>query len=180
MEMDGSASAVALLGPDGFVVCAATVIDGELHQLIETTAARVGCPSCGVAASAHDRREVRVRDLPSGGRPVVLVWSKRVWRCEDPDCTTRTWTESNPAIAARASLSERARRDACRRVGRDGHSVAQVARDLGVGWSTAMAAVRDYGEPLVDDPGRIGAVDALGMDETSFLAGRARSRDRFP
>jgi transposase len=49
--------------------------------------------------------------------------------------------------------------------------VAQVARDLGVGWSTVMAAVRDYGEPLVDDPDRIGHVDALGMDETSFLAG---------
>lgn len=171
MEMDGSASAVALLGLDGFVVRAAAVIDGELHQLIETTATRVGCPSCGVVASAHDRREVRVRDLPSGGRPVVLVWSKRVWRCWDPDCEKRTWTETHPVIGARASLSERARRDACRRVGRDGHSVAQVARDLGVGWSTAMTAVRDYGEPLVDDPGRIGDVDALGMDETSFLAG---------
>lgn len=173
MEIDGSssASAVALLGLDGFVVLAATVIDGELHQLIETTAAVTGCRTCGVVASLHDRREVRVRDLPSGGRPVVLVWSKRVWRCEDRDCPKRTWTETNPAIAARASLSERARRDACRRVGRDGHSVAQVARDLGVGWSTVMTAVRDYGELLVDDPDRIGHVDALGMDETSFLAG---------
>ena len=171
MEIDGSASAVALLGLDGFVVRAALVIDGELHQLIETTATRVGCPSCGVIASPHDRREVRVRDLPSGGRPVVLVWSKRVWRCEDTDCEKRTWSEQHPEIRARASLSERARRDACRRVGRDGHSVAQVARDLGVGWSTVMAAVRDYGEPLVDDPDRIGDVDALGMDETSFLAG---------
>ncbi len=170
MEIDGSASAVALLGLDGFVVLAASVIDGELHQLVETTATVVGCSACGVAASPHDRREVRVRDLPSGGRPVVLVWSKRVWRCEEPDCEVRTWSEQHPAIAPRASLSERARRDACRRVGRDGHSVAQVARDLGVGWSTVMAAVRDYGRPLVDDPDRMGDVDALGMDETSFLA----------
>lgn len=171
MEIDGSASAVALLGLEGFVVRAAEVIDGELHQMIETTATRVGCATCGVIASLHDRREVRVRDLPSGGRPVVLVWSKRVWRCEEPDCDARTWSEQHPEIRARASLSERARRDACRRVGRDGHSVAQVARDLGVGWSTVMTAVRDYGQPLVDDPDRIGDVDALGMDETSFLAG---------
>lgn len=171
MEIDGSASAVALLGLDGFVVRAAAVVGGELHQLIETAQGVVGCASCGVAARPHGRREVRVRDLPSGGRPVVLVWSKRVWRCEDPDCSVRTWTETNAAIAPRASLSERARRDACRRVGRDGHSVAQVARDLGVGWSTVMGAVRDYGQPLVEDPDRIGEVAALGMDETSFLAG---------
>lgn len=130
MEIDGSGSAVALLGLGGFVMVAAAVIDGELHQLVETTERVVGCSECGVVASLHDRREVRVRDLPSGGRPVVLRWSKRVWRCEDSDCSTRTWTESNPAISSRASLSERARRDACRRVGRDGHSVAQVARDL--------------------------------------------------
>jgi len=171
LEIDGSASAAALLGLDGFVVLAAAVVDGELHQLIETTASVVGCSTCGTAASAHDRREVRVRDLPSGGRPVVLVWSKRVWRCADADCPVRTWTETTPLILPRASLSERARRDACRRVGRDGHAVAQVARDLGVGWSTVMTAVRDYGEPLVDDPERIGTVDALGLDETSFLAG---------
>ena len=171
MEIDGSASAVALLGLDGFVLVAAAVVGGELHQLIETTAAVVGCSTCGAAARPHDRREVRVRDLPSGGRPVVLVWSKRVWRCWDRDCPRGTWTETNPAIRSRASLSERARREACRRVGRDGHSVAQVARDLGVGWSTVMTAVRDYGQPLVDDPDRIGTVDALGMDETSFLAG---------
>jgi len=170
LEIDGSASAAALLGLEGFVVLAAAVIDGELHQLVETTATVVGCAGCGTVASPHDRREVRVRDLPSGGRPVVLVWSKRVWRCEDRDCPTRTWSEQHPEIGVRASLSERARRDACRRVGRDGHSVAQVARDLGVGWSTVMTAVRDYGRPLVDDPDRIGVVDALGMDETSFLA----------
>lgn len=128
---------------------------------------------------------MRVRDLPLGGRPLVLVWSKGVWRCEDPDCSTRTWTETNPAIGARVSLSERARRDACRRVGRDGHSVAQVARDLGVGWSTVMAAVRDYGQPLVDDPdrrrlmGRIRTaitapipVDVLVAEVREFEAGR--------
>jgi transposase len=53
--------------------------------------------------------------------------------------------------------------------------VAQVARSLGVGWATVMKAVRDHGEPLVDDPGRIGAVGALGLDETAWLrAGATR------
>ena len=104
MEIDGSASAAALLGLEDFVVLAAAEVDGELHQLIETTATVVGCSTCGTAASAHDRREVQVRDLPSGGRPVVLVWSKRVWRCEDAECERGSWTEASPAIAPRACL----------------------------------------------------------------------------
>jgi hypothetical protein len=34
---------------------------------------------------------------------------------------------------------------------KDGASVAAVAREFGIGWHTAMAAVRDRGRPLVDD-----------------------------
>jgi hypothetical protein len=37
-------------------------------------------------------------------------------------------------------------------VGRDGDTVASVARELGAGWNTVMRAVRDYGTPLVEDP----------------------------
>jgi hypothetical protein len=33
-----------------------------------------------------------------------------------------------------------------------------------------MAAVREHGDPLVDDPDRVGQVRALGVDETSWLA----------
>jgi Transposase len=66
-------------------------------------------------------------------------------------------------------LTERARAEACRRVGKDAHAVAAVARDLGVGWQTIMREVRDHGAPLVDDPQRLAGVAALGLDETSFL-----------
>jgi transposase len=66
-------------------------------------------------------------------------------------------------------LTERARAEACRRVGKDAHAVAAVARDLGVGWATVMRAVADHGRPLVDDPTRLEGVTALGLDETSFL-----------
>jgi transposase len=66
-------------------------------------------------------------------------------------------------------LTERARAEACRRVGKDAHAVAAVAGDLGVGWATVMRAVHDHGTQLVDDPGRLDGVAALGLDETSFL-----------
>src|ERR671913_26419 len=59
--------------------------------------------------------------------------------------------------------------EACRRVGKDAHAVAAVARDLGVGWATVMRAVAAHGRPLVEDPTRLEDVAALGLDETSFL-----------
>jgi transposase len=122
-----------------------------------------------VRAQAHGRRTVRVRDLPAGGRPVVLAWRKRIWRCPERACGVRTWTEQVAAIRPRAVLTERARAEACRRVGKDAHAVAAVARDLGVGWATIMRAVADHGTPLVDDAARLEGVAALGLDETSFL-----------
>ncbi len=90
-----------------------------------------------------------------------------------------SWSETSPLIAARASLTERARVEACRRVGQDNHAVAQVARSLGVGWATVMQAVRDHGRPLVDDPERIGAVGALGLDETAWLRANATRHTAF-
>jgi transposase len=122
-----------------------------------------------VRAELHGRRTVRVRALPIGGRPAVLWWRKRLWRCREPACGVRTWTEQAAAIRPRAVLTERARAEACRRVGTDAHAVAAVARDLGVGWATVMRAVAEHGRPLVDDAARLQGVTALGLDETSFL-----------
>jgi transposase len=165
----GSASASRLLGLGGFEVLAAEVVGGEWQLIVQTTATVVGCVGCGVRAELHGRRTVRVRDLPIGGRPVVLFWRKRIWRCHEPACGVRTWTERMAAIRPRAVLTQRARAEACRRVGKDAHAVAAVARDLGVGWATVMRAVGDHGTPLVDDAARLEGVVALGLDETSFL-----------
>ena len=45
----------------------------------------------------------------------------------------------------RASLTERARREICRRVGEELDSLAAVVREFGVGWACAHQAVIDYG-----------------------------------
>jgi transposase len=164
-----SASASRLLGLDGFEVVSAELVGGEWQLDVEAMATVVGCRGCGMRAELHGRRTVRVRDLPMGGRPVVLCWRKRLWRCREEACGVRTWTERVAAIGPRAVLTERARAEACRRVGKDAHAVAAVARDLGVGWATIMRAVADHGTALVDDPRRLEGVAALGLDETSFL-----------
>lgn len=164
-----SEDATALLGMVDFVVGAQELIDGEWWLYVETTADRAACPECACWASGHGRRRVAVRDLPIAGRPAVLCWAKRIWRCGDADCEKGTWSETAEAIGPRAVLTERARKEICRRVGEDGDSVAEVARVFGVGWHTAMTAVRDHGRPLVADPGRTASTVALGTDETVFL-----------
>jgi len=54
-----------------------------------------------------------------------------------------------------------------------------VAREFGIGWRTAMAAVRQHRTPRVDDPVRLAGVDTLGMDETAFQAANASRATSF-
>jgi hypothetical protein len=57
--------------------------------------------------------------------------------------------------------------------------VAQVAAEFGASWATMMAAVVEYGTPLVDDPTRLAGVRALGVDEAAFLVANGRHHTRF-
>jgi hypothetical protein len=73
VKLEHTESAVALISLNGFGLMVAVEVDGELHQLVETTAEVVGCPGGGTRALSKGRRDARVRDLPAGGRPVVVV-----------------------------------------------------------------------------------------------------------
>lgn len=114
---------------------------------------------------------------PRPAAPVTLLWLKRLWRCPEPACEVKTWSETSEHIRARSSLTERARREACRLVGEDQQDVASVAVLLGVGWATVMRAVVEYGTPLVEDPRRLEGVASIGVDETAYLAA---NRSRTP
>lgn len=180
MEQGSDAAGVAaLLGMDGFVVTAQTVRDGEVWLAVETTATRLACPDCGVIGVGNGRRRVLVRDLPIAGRPTVLVWSKRTGRCCEALCERASWSETSPLIQPRSVLTERARREICRRVGEDLDSVAEVARVFGVGWATAHQAVIDHGDLLIDTDVRLEHVTGLGVDEHTFQHANARRRTQM-
>jgi hypothetical protein len=170
---DGTEFDDALLGLRGFRVVAVTEDGDELLVGIETIRRAAGCPSCGVIARTKDRLRVIIRDLPAFDRRVRLVWSKRRFSCPEPDCPVQTWTERSDELPNRRVLSARAGRECTRAVGQEARSVASLARWLGVSWATVMAAVRDYGTPLVDDPGRVEEVSSLGIDESAFLKANA-------
>ena len=167
---DGIGLAEALLGLPGFRVLEVTETPEELVVRIETTASFTGCDGCGVRGEAHDRVEVAVRDLACFGRPARLIWRKRRWRCREPLCERRTWTEISEHLDAQVVLTRRAGAEACRQVGELARPVSKIAEEFGVCWWTIMNAVIEHGTPLVDDPARVGRVRQLGIDETSFLA----------
>ena len=183
MDDDTTSLCAALFGLAGFEVLAAADAGGELELLVQTSADLVGCPSCGAVARAKDRRPTWVRDLPIGGRAVVLCWWKRVWSCQQPLCPARTWTEQHPAIAPRAGLTERARAWAFEQVGAGDATVSRIAATLGVAWWTVMRQVIGRGTGEINDPDRLTAaqhpVTAVGVDETAYLRATATHATTF-
>jgi transposase len=176
---DATGLAEALLGLPGFRVLGVEETCAEVVIRVETTTGLVGCPGCGVVATAHDRMWVQYRDLGVFGRPARLAWWKRRWRCEERLCAMATWTETSEAFSHRCLLTRRAGVECCLQVGLNARPVAQMARELGVCWDTVMAAVKEHGEPLVEDPARIGVVTMLGVDETSWLAATKDHATRY-
>ncbi len=177
METDATRMCALLVGLPDVNVRGVDDTDptAPLRVHIETTAEMAGCSSCGTRARLKDRRPVALVDLAAFGRPAVLVWHKRRWCCPDADCEVKTFTETAPRIAApRARVSDRAGRWMTAQVGRAGRPVTDIAVELGCDWHTVMDAVRSYGAPLIEDPGRIGDVTALGLDETLFARTGAR------
>ncbi len=90
---------------------------------------------------------VDIRDLACFGRPARLVWNKRRWRCTEPDCDAKTWTEISPHVSSRTVLTRRAGAEACRQVGANARPVAGLAQELGACWWTVMEAVKEHGTP---------------------------------
>ncbi|MDF1595101.1 MAG: transposase [Acidimicrobiia bacterium] len=167
--IQGSRGATVLVGMPGFVVGAQQLVDGELWLFVETVTDVVGCVGCGTRATGHGRSRTLVRDLPISGTPTVLAWSKRRFRCPDPDCEVATWSETTSEILPRAALTERARRRIAEMVNVDGDSIAAAAAAFGVGWHTAHQATAVFTDPAVDDPDRLEGVSAIGVDEKRFL-----------
>jgi zinc-finger of transposase IS204/IS1001/IS1096/IS1165 len=105
MGSDGSAVS-ALVGLDGFVVVAQVDVDGEWWVKVETIATVVGCESCVSRAVGHGRRLVQVRDLPVAGRPVRLMWAKRLWRCSEPACAVGPPSPGRGALSCVATVED--------------------------------------------------------------------------
>jgi transposase len=177
--ISGSDDATALVGMPELVVGAQVLRDDEWWLFVETRTDRAWCPRCAVRAVGHGRTRTVVRDLPIVGRPTVLVFARRRWRCAEALCEVNTWSEQVDAIARRASLTERARVRLADMVNIDGFSIAAAAGEFGVGWHTANTAVAEHTDPAIDDPARLEGVRGIGVDEKRFLNATGEHRTVF-
>ena len=136
-----------------------------LRLTVETGSAEAGCPDCGVIAEVRGRRTRRLHDIPAFGAPVELSWRQRRYRCVEPACPVRGFTEDHALAGPRAKLTTRAVWWAISCIQRDNASVASIARRLGVDWHTVWSAIKPLLAELADDPARLVGVDTVGVDE---------------
>jgi transposase len=170
--------ASALYGVQGVrVVEVDTEADGRQRVWLATDEGHVSsCPQCWVAATrVHEHVLTRPRDLlrPAGGDLAGpgVVWIKRRWKCDNPDCGRATLTESLPQIPPRARITERVWEYAAHLVGQAGMPVSTTAQECGMSWCTVGEAFVNCVDPVLSQ--RMRPVTVLGIDETR------RGRPRF-
>ena len=143
-----------LVGLDGLHV---TVVEfdrevGLLTVRVESARAPMGCTSCGVVAHSHGRSDVTLVDAPCFDRPVRLIWRKRTWRCEEPSCPTKVFTEQDEQVARpRALLTVRACWWAINQIRREHASIAGIARQPGTTWNMVWTSIEPLLQAMADD-----------------------------
>lgn len=151
---------------DDFEVVGTEVVGETLEIRVVSTFPRA-CHHCGsLDVLGHGRRQRRIRDLPFG-RPTVLVWLQRRFRCRD--CKRTSW-ERHPEITHRRSATERFRRRLFERACSQPFSV--VADEESVSNYRVVEAFDSQAATEVDrshEPLRV-----ISLDESSF-----RRRFRF-
>ena len=171
METNPARVCELLVGLCDVVVLGVDDTAGEpLGGHVAARSVRPACPGCEGVVWRKDSDLVQLVDLSAFGRPRGLMLRKQRWECPAGRCAVRSFTEQAPGIApARGLLTDRAGRWVTEQVGKLGRTVAEVSRELGCDSHTVNDAMIAYGTALIDDdPGRIGAVWALGSDETLF------------
>lgn len=123
-----------------------------------------GCPGCGVVSTSVKQYVTTTpRDIPYGERGISLVWHKRRWRCVEPSCARKSFTEVIDEVPARMRTTGRLRRAVAAAVGDACRSVAEAAESFGVSWPTAHAAVAQAADRAAREPE---PTTMLGIDET--------------
>ena len=134
------------------------------------------CRRCGAEGLARDTVTRRLAHEPFGWRPTTLLVSIRRYRCIG--CGHVWRQDTSQAADPRAKLSRRGLRWALEGIVRQHLTVARVAEGLGVAWDTANVAVLAEGRRvLIEDPGRLEGVTAIGVDEHVWR--HTRRGDRY-
>jgi len=75
-------------------------------RLIVETRGGDGVPGLRVIAEARGRRSRRSHDIPAFGALVELVWRQRQFRCAEPACHVRGFSEEHALAVSRAATQK--------------------------------------------------------------------------
>ena len=81
------------------VVIEQVQVADEIRLTLRTTSPTASCPRCGARSRrVQSRYARRLRDLPSGGRPVSLILHVRRFFCTQRTCAHKIFKERLPAL----------------------------------------------------------------------------------
>jgi transposase len=126
----------------------------------------VRCPYCGFATGrVHDRRRVKIHDLPTQGRATTLEWVRRRFSCDNCD---ERFLEDHPEIVVgrRTHVTRRLARQLVRDV--KVMSIREVARRYGLPWHYLMNLTAGWSYWVAKHRRRC---RVLLVDETSLRRG---------
>jgi transposase len=103
---------------------------------------------------------------------------KRIWRCPEPACARRTWTEVQPYATPRAKLTARATSWAVDALRHDDTTVSAIARHLGVAWDTCWSAIKADAQTRIAEPDRLKGIKTIGVDEHIWRPSKITSTDK--
>jgi transposase len=158
----------ATLGLEGLEILAVASGDDLVELVVQSRFEAGPCHSCGgVVPEPKERPEVLIRDLSVSGRPVVLRWRKRRWRCT---YCRASWTETHPQIPPRARMTLRFKQHIADQAASQGN-FSQVALQQGVSFDTVLRAHRQRAE-LVRRQRPRPAPKVISIDEAAMRKGR--------
>src|SRR5215213_6654251 len=159
--------ATLLLGVEGLAVERVELEErgARVAHVVTTDRDAVACPCCGViSTSVKGHTLTHPRDIPYGRAPVRLVWHKRRWRCRERACPRQSFTESVPAVPARARLTARLKGECGAGIAERFSCVLAGARHYRVSWPVAHRSYVAHVEGALAAP--LPPVSVLGIDET--------------
>jgi transposase len=158
----------ATLDLEGLEVIGVVAFGDLIELVVESRFDAGACRSCGgLAPEPKERPEVLVRDLAISGRPVVLRWRKRRWRCTY--CHS-SWTEVHLQIPPRARMTLRFKEQLASQAAAQGN-FSQVAAQEAVSYDTVARAHKARAD-LVRQRRSRPAPKVISIDEAAMRKGQ--------
>ena len=136
----------------------------EITLTLRTTSPTASCPSCGTVSSRIQSRYTRkLRDLPTVGRPILLILQVRRFFCKRSTCAQKIFVERLPDLCRPHAQRTKRLQEALRQLGlkEGGQAGADLGSELGFSGSrdTILRLVHQSEPPVKCEPRVIGLDD---------------------